>query len=96
MLFILSATNFSTHQRIQIIHSSKHVRVEIDGVEVANSSKPLLLYETGLPLRYYLPITHARVDLFSDSQLVTSCPYKVRCPFTLGLLSANSGADDNP
>jgi len=64
------------YKRIQIIQSSKHVRVEIDGIEVASSKKPLLLYETGLPLRYYLPMTDVRLDLITNSTTVTSCPYK--------------------
>jgi hypothetical protein len=68
-------------QRIQILASSKHIRVEIDGVEVANTTKAKLLYETGLPIRSYIPMTDVRLDLFTPSNLVTQCPYKVRFPF---------------
>jgi hypothetical protein len=65
-------------QRIDIRQSSRHVRVEIDGVEVANTTKPRLLYETGLPVRTYIPKGDVRLELLSHSKLTTGCPYKVR------------------
>jgi uncharacterized protein (DUF427 family) len=70
-------------QRIDIRQSSRHVRVEIDGVEVANTTKPRLLYETGLPVRTYIPKGDVRLELLSHSKLTTGCPYKVRslCTF---------------
>ena len=64
------------HTRVDILPSSRHVRVEIDGVTVAESSSPRLLFETGLPVRYYLPKTHVRLDLLSHTDKVTHCPYK--------------------
>lgn len=69
------------YKRIQIFQSSKHVRVEIDGVEVANTTRPKLLYETGLPVRTYIPHTDVRLDLLRPSELSTSCPYKVSLLF---------------
>ena len=65
-------------QRIDIRQSSRHVRVEIDGVEVANTTKPRLLYETGLPVRTYIPKGDVRLEFLSHSELMTGCPYKVR------------------
>ena len=61
--------------------SARHVRVEIDGVEVANSHRPHLLFETGLPTRYYLPRFDVRMDLLRDSDTVTACPYKGRASY---------------
>jgi len=52
------------------------VRVEVDGVTVAESSKPTLLFETGLPVRYYLPKTHVRMNLLTATDSVSHCPYK--------------------
>lgn len=43
---------------------------------VAESMSPRLLFETGLPVRYYLPKTHVRMDLLERSETVTHCPYK--------------------
>lgn len=66
------------YKRILTLQSSKNVQIEIDGVEVANTSRPVLLYETGLPLRYYIPHTDVRLDVLEDDPEKTShCPYKV-------------------
>ncbi|KAH9987315.1 DUF427-domain-containing protein [Russula compacta] len=64
------------YKRVDTRQSSRHVRIVIDGVEVANTTKPRLLFETGLPVRTYIPKGDVRLDLFSHSTLTTSCPYK--------------------
>ena len=64
------------YTRVDILASSRHVRIEVDGTTVADSSKPTLLFETGLPVRYYLPKTHVRMDLLTPTDSVTHCPYK--------------------
>src|SRR3954451_2853551 len=64
------------YTRVDILASSRHVRVEIGGATIAESSSPRLLFETGLPVRYYLPKTHVRFDLLVPSGTVTHCPYK--------------------
>ncbi|KAH8117869.1 DUF427-domain-containing protein [Phellopilus nigrolimitatus] len=64
------------YKRVDVLQSSRHVRVEVDGVEVANTHKPRLLFETSLPVRTYIPKTDCRMDLFEPSSLSTACPYK--------------------
>jgi uncharacterized protein (DUF427 family) len=64
------------YSRVDILASSRHVEVFIKGVKVADSRKPRLLFETGLPPRYYLPITDVRLDLLVPSDTETHCPYK--------------------
>jgi uncharacterized protein (DUF427 family) len=64
------------YTRVDILPSSRHVRVEVDGVTIAETSKPTLLFETGLPARYYIPKTHVRMDLLTPTDSVTHCPYK--------------------
>lgn len=64
------------YTRVDILSSSRHIRVEIDGVTVAESTQPRLLFETGLPTRYYLPKTDVRLDLLERSDTITRCPYK--------------------
>ncbi|MDH4307765.1 MAG: DUF427 domain-containing protein [Acidimicrobiia bacterium] len=64
------------YKRVDVLRSSRTVRVEIDGVTVAESSNPTLLFETSLPTRYYLPMTDVRMDLLTPTDTVTSCPYK--------------------
>jgi uncharacterized protein (DUF427 family) len=64
------------HTRVDILASSRHVRVEVDGVTVAESHRPTVLFETGLPPRFYLPKTDVRLDLLTPTETVTHCPYK--------------------
>jgi len=61
---------------IDILASGRNVRVELDGVVLADSHSPRMLFETSLPTRYYLPITDVRMDLLRPSATVTHCPYK--------------------
>ncbi len=64
------------YTRVDVLRSSRHIQVVVGDVEVANSHQPTLLFETGLPVRYYLPKPHVRMDLLTPSQTVTDCPYK--------------------
>ena len=64
------------YHRVDILGSSRHVRVEVDGVTVADSSRPVILFETGLPPRYYLPLSDLRTDLLTPTPTQTGCPYK--------------------
>jgi uncharacterized protein (DUF427 family) len=61
--------------RIDVLPSSRHVRVELDGVVLAESSRPRLLFETMLPTRYYLPPDDIRAEL-TPSSTRTWCAYK--------------------
>ena len=69
------------YTRVDIIAGSRHVRVEIDGVTIADSTSPRLLFETGLPVRYYLPKPHVRMDLLTPTDSATHCPYKGRAEY---------------
>ena len=62
--------------RVDALPSSRHVVVERDGITLAESTRPLLLFETGLVTRTYLPRTDVRLDLLVTSDTVTRCPYK--------------------
>ncbi|HEY2706068.1 MAG TPA: DUF427 domain-containing protein [Candidatus Dormibacteraeota bacterium] len=64
------------YTRVDILGSSRHVRVEVDGVVVAESHQPRILFETGLPPRYYLPLTDVRIELLRPSATRSHCPYK--------------------
>lgn len=66
----------SPYTRIDILDSSRHVRVEVAGQTVADSGRPRILFETGLPPRFYLPKLDVRLDLLEPSDTVTHCPYK--------------------
>jgi uncharacterized protein (DUF427 family) len=64
------------YTRVDILASSRRVRIEVDGVTVAESDHPHILFETGLPPRYYLPLADVRTDLLRPSDTQTHCPYK--------------------
>ena len=64
------------YTRVDILHSSRHVEIVVDGVRVADTHKPTILFETGLPPRYYLPLTDVRTEFLSPSEKQTHCPYK--------------------
>lgn len=64
------------YKRVDVLDSSRTVRIEIDGVTVAESTRPKLLFETGLPKRYYLPKTDVRLDVLEPSPTTSRCPYK--------------------
>lgn len=73
--------------RIDIRESSRHVRVELDGEVLAESTRPRILFETGLPPRYYLPPEDVRQDLLRPSPSHTVCAYKGQASYhslTLG------------
>ena len=64
------------YKRIDALRSSRHVEVAVHGVTVADTRRPVLLFETGLPTRYYIPKLDVRLDLLRPSEKVTACPYK--------------------
>jgi uncharacterized protein (DUF427 family) len=64
------------YKRVDTLRSSRRVQVFAGGLQVADSTRPLLLFETGLPVRYYLPFADVRTDLLEASGTVTACPYK--------------------
>jgi uncharacterized protein (DUF427 family) len=64
------------YHRVDVLNSSRHVQVLLGGVLVAESRRPRLLFETGLPVRYYLPKLDVRLDLLEPSPKRTRCPYK--------------------
>ncbi|PRY40380.1 DUF427 domain-containing protein [Umezawaea tangerina] len=66
----------SPYVRVDALRSSRTVRIELDGVVVAESSTPVLVFETGLPTRYYLSRTDVDFRVLTRTATVTACPYK--------------------
>lgn len=64
------------HKRVDALPSSRHVVVALDGVVLAESDSPVLLYETGLPTRYYLPEDDVHLDRLTPTRNRSHCPYK--------------------
>lgn len=64
------------YTRVDTVRSSRHVRIVVDGTTIAETNRPVLLFETGLPTRYYIPKLDVRMGLLEASDTVTHCPYK--------------------
>lgn len=67
-------------KHIDILASSRHVRIEWDGRLLAESSRPLLLFETLLPIRWYLPRADVVVEL-EPTDTISYCAYKGRASY---------------
>ncbi len=68
----------SPYSRVDAVRAERSVRVEVDGVLLAEATSAVLVFETGLPTRYYLPRTALNLDVLEPSDTVTACPYKGR------------------
>jgi uncharacterized protein (DUF427 family) len=62
--------------RVVTVPGTQHVTVEIDGKVVADTRRPVLLYETGIPVRFYLPPDDVDLTLFDSTDTHTTCPFK--------------------
>lgn len=64
------------YHRVDVLPGARHVRVRVHGELVAETRRPRLLFETGLPVRYYIDPAEVREELLVDSDTETRCPYK--------------------
>lgn len=64
------------YSRVDALRSHRHVVVEFDGTVLADTRSPVLLFETGLPTRYYIDRTDVRFEHLVPSGTETLCPYK--------------------
>jgi uncharacterized protein (DUF427 family) len=68
----------SPYVRVDALRSTRAVRLELDGVLLGESPSPVMVFETGLPTRYYLDRSAVNFDCLIAADTVTSCPYKGR------------------
>ena len=66
----------SSGHTVTITPSDLHVEVRLDGQLLAETDRPVLLDETGLPRRYYLHPEDVRMDLLTPTSFHTTCPFK--------------------
>jgi uncharacterized protein (DUF427 family) len=64
------------YHRVDVVNSSRRVKVVVEGQLVAETGRPRLLFETGLPTRYYIPKLDVRMELLEATDSHTRCPYK--------------------
>ena len=81
------------YHRVDAIRSTRQVRVERDGQVLAETHQPVAVFETGLPVRYYIPPADVSFDPLIPSQLRTVCPYKGTASYW-AMRDAPAGAAD--
>jgi uncharacterized protein (DUF427 family) len=83
----------SPYVRVDALRSTRTVRIELDGTVLAESRSPVMLFETGLPTRYYLNPTEVDFTSLVPTGTVTACPYKGT---TSGYWSVRAGGTVHP
>lgn len=83
----------SPYVRVDALRSTRTVRIELDGVVLAESPAPVMVFETGLPTRYYVDRGAVHFEHLVPSATRTACPYKGR---TTGYWSALVGGATVP
>lgn len=68
----------SPYTRVDILGSNRRVRVDIDGVTVADSTNARFLLETGLPTRYYHPKTDVEMTMVHPPTSPRTVPTRAR------------------
>jgi uncharacterized protein (DUF427 family) len=64
------------YHRVDVLESDRHVKARVNGEVVAETDRPKILFETGLPPRYYIPPEDVREEALVPSDKQTQCPYK--------------------
>ncbi len=66
------------YSRVDALRSRRRVRIEFEGIVLAESPAPVLVFETGLPTRYYVDRGDVKFEHLVASETRTECPYKGR------------------
>jgi uncharacterized protein (DUF427 family) len=77
------------YHRIDVVPSSRRVKIRVAGEVVAETTRPQILFESSLPTRYYIPEEDCRTDLFEKSDKKSVCPYKGNATY----LSVRAGGE---
>jgi uncharacterized protein (DUF427 family) len=64
------------YKRVETLASSRHVVLRLGDLTLADSARPILLLETSLPTRYYLPREDVNLEALTPSSNRSHCPYK--------------------
>jgi uncharacterized protein (DUF427 family) len=64
------------YTRVDAVRSTRHVRVAVGDTVLAETSSPVMVFETGLPTRYYVNRTEVHFENLLPTDTVTACPYK--------------------
>jgi uncharacterized protein (DUF427 family) len=64
------------YHRVDVLDTSRHVRVSVNGEVVADTTRAKVIFETGLPPRWYIPPEDVKAEALEDSDTRTGCAYK--------------------
>lgn len=64
------------YHRVDTIKSKRHIKVMANGETIAETNAPYLLFETGLPVRYYIPQEDVNMTYLTPTETHSTCPYK--------------------
>jgi len=81
------------YARVDALRSTRRVRVELEGIVLAESAATVMVFETGLPTRYYFDRAAVRFEHLVAADTVTACPYK---GVTSGYWSVRAGGELHP
>ena len=79
--------------RVDALRSTRPVSIEMEGVVLAESTSPVMVFETGLPTRFYVARTDVSFEHLAPTATVTECPYKGK---TTGYWSVVTGGTVHP
>ncbi|NIK60846.1 DUF427 domain-containing protein [Kribbella shirazensis] len=66
------------YSRVDAVKSTRHIQVAADNQVLADSNATVIVFETGLPPRYYFPRTSVNFEHLTPTDRITACPYKGR------------------
>ena len=78
------------YHRVDVLDSSRHVRVSLGGQLLAETRRPRVVHETSLPPRWYIPRDDVRTELLTSSDTHSGCAYKGTASY---LSVRDAGAD---
>lgn len=81
------------YHRIDVLPSSRHVRISLEGELLAESTRPIALFESNLPSRWYLPREDVLAEL-EPTETVTHCGYKGQASYYAVRLSSGDAVPD--
>jgi len=64
------------YHRVDVLDTTRHIKVSLDGELLAETRRARGLFETGLPPRWYIPYDDVRTELLEPSEKQTGCAYK--------------------
>ena len=69
------------YKRVDVLPSSRHVRIVLGGLTIVDTRRPQLVLETGMPIRYYIPEQDVQMELLEPTETTTRCAYKGKATY---------------